>query len=148
MSKDQTEGEYIAEMTAIVDYEISKMSDSEVNTRLKIFKKKEYRTELFKRFFSAFIAPEGHFCLIRSPNGTLKSYEIKTALGIDTKINLPIMIMNVLIKKLERINIEGEVIGGSIAWSGIYISKRNLSPFLEIEPMNISTPASSKTEIG
>ena len=125
--------EYILQMSAVIDYEIEKLPESELKTKLRSFYKKESRTDFLEKFYVTFVSPDSHFKLSLNVNSYLKGSELKASMGIEPKVNLSIMMISIILKQHLKGNFTHEMRSANHVWHGIQFSKRSPNSILGIE---------------
>ena len=100
--------EFLDRAKNLVHEELIKMTNKERYSKLRSFPTEKDWIKLLKMFYLTYLDPKSYYILVPRPTKQLRSFEIKSGLGIDQTISLPMFIVSIILKEFYGVNSEAQ----------------------------------------
>ena len=115
----------------LIRQELKKMPEMERRSKMRSYSTEKDLNNLLKMFYISYIDRYSHYKLVVKPRKQLRSYEIESALSIDSKSPFPWFIITILLKEITGVSCEIQDKGSYFEWEGVQQQKKGLEELLE-----------------
>lgn len=90
--------DYLNRSKLMIEDELKKMTEKDKNSKMRFYMEKDW-VKFLKMFYFTYLQPNSYQLLVINPKKQLRSYEIKSAMGLDQNAALPMQIITLLLRE-------------------------------------------------